>query len=681
MSTKIINLIKKYKFRTAILVLILAGGAYYYYVATDKTSAATTYALGTVERGSILTTVSASGQISSSNQIDVKPEVSAKIVDIKVRAGQEVKAGDILAELDTKDLAKQVRDAKSSLDIAKINLNTKQAGATADEIRLAKNSVDAAKISYDNSLKSLEDAKQAAEDNLQKARITLDNSQISLDNAQRAYDNALSTGGISATEQSQSLTNAYEKAKTDLATALITLQSGLTAADGILGIDHPPVNSSLDDVLGVLNSSTLSEAKTDYAQSKAKMQAYQDSYDQVSQNWTNSGIEGLLDNALSALEAMQSLEHYTYLALVNSISSASVSQSTLDGYRQSLSSQETTMINKIDSIKSTIQSISSAKLNVTSNDLSTSNSQQSAKSSLESAKNNHITAQKNYEQAKTDNANSIKSAENEIKNKKIALDNAQTQYNQKIAPPTALDLATLRIQITQAQNNYSDALESLGSAKIKSPIDGIVAQVNQEKGDDASPSTVIMSVITKSQIAELSLNEVDAAKVKAGQKASLTFSAIDGLEITGEVIQIDELGTVSQGVVNYTAKISLDTQDGRIKPQMSVSALVTTETKLDTLMVPNSAIKQGDNGTSYVEVLKDSEAVSGSSNFTSKTAPEQKYVEVGISSDTNTEILSGLSEGDRIVVRTVAASSNQTTTQSQSGSGIRMFGVGGAPGR
>ena len=103
-----------------------------------------------------------------------------------------------------------------------------------------------------------------------------------------------------------------------------------------------------------------------------------------------------------------------------------------------------------------------------------------------------------------------------------------------------------------------------------------------------------MPLITKQKIAEISLNEVDAAKVKVGQKVTLTFDAIDGLSITGEVSEIDALGTVSQGVVTYGVKIAFDTQDERVKSGMSVSAAIITDVKQNVLLVPNAAVKSNE---------------------------------------------------------------------------------------
>ncbi|MEW6617134.1 MAG: hypothetical protein AB1333_01810, partial [Patescibacteria group bacterium] len=160
----------------------------------------------------------------------------------------------------------------------------------------------------------------------------------------------------------------------------------------------------------------------------------------------------------------------------------------------------------------------------------------------------------------------------------------------------------------------------------------------------------------------------------------VTFDAIDGLSITGEVSEIDSAGTVTQGVVNYKVKISFDTQDDRVKAGMSISAAVITSSKADVLMIPNSAVKS-QNGSRYVEVVNTtsigSQASQGTQGVALTTTPTQKTVEVGESNDTSTEIVGGLTEGETVVVRIISLSSTQTQTTTQQAGGVRIPGLGG----
>ena len=93
--------IRHHKFLSLLIMAGLAGGAYYVF-RPSTTTAETRYVAGTVERGTIITSVSGSGQVSASSQIEVNPKVSGEILNMNAQPGQTVKAGDILATLDSR---------------------------------------------------------------------------------------------------------------------------------------------------------------------------------------------------------------------------------------------------------------------------------------------------------------------------------------------------------------------------------------------------------------------------------------------------------------------------------------------------------------------------------------------------------------------------------------------------
>lgn len=225
-----------------------------------------------------------------------------------------------------------------------------------------------------------------------------------------------------------------------------------------------------------------------------------------------------------------------------------------------------------------------------------------------------------------------------------------------------LDIQSSEISVKQKKNALLDAKEKLADYFIRAPFDGVVAEVNVKKGDAVSSASVFATVIARQRIAEISLNEVDVAKVKIGQKATLTFDAIPELTITGQVAEVGSIGAVSQGVVNYSIKISADAGDEQIKPGMSVSAAIITDSKIDVLLVSNSAIKQ-QNGISYVEVMKNG-------------APEQRVVETGLANDTLTEIINGIDDGEQVITQTITTATKTAQSQTQ-GAGIRIPGMGG----
>ena len=141
----------------------------------------------------------------------------------------------------------------------------------------------------------------------------------------------------------------------------------------------------------------------------------------------------------------------------------------------------------------------------------------------------------------------------------------------------------------------------------------------------------------------------------------MTLDAVSDLGITGEVVEVDGLGTVSQGVVNYTVKIAFDTQDERVKSGMSITANIITNIKQDVILVPNSAVKSS-NGE-FVLILDNN-------------VPRNQTVEIGLSNDTMTEIISGVNEGDEVVTQTITVGGSQKSSAQQN-TGIRIPGVSG----
>ncbi len=244
--------------------------------------------------------------------------------------------------------------------------------------------------------------------------------------------------------------------------------------------------------------------------------------------------------------------------------------------------------------------------------------------------------------------------------------------------PISLQIA--KNSIVKKIADFEELKEQLADYTIRAPFDGVIAKVNAQIFDSVSNGTVLATIITNQQLAEISLNEIDVAEIKVGQKVSLAFDAVDELSLTGQVYEVDTIGTVSQGVVNYTVKISLDSQDSRIKPGMSVTASIITDSKLNVLVIPTSAIKISQ-GVNYVEIPDDTEIpaqISNTSISLQKPFVKQQ-IEVGSSSGTYSEILNGVVEGDKIVLRTVSGQSptGQGTNQSAGGStNIRIPGMG-----
>ncbi len=214
------------------------------------------------------------------------------------------------------------------------------------------------------------------------------------------------------------------------------------------------------------------------------------------------------------------------------------------------------------------------------------------------------------------------------------------------------------------------------ASSIAAPMDGIVsnlsiapgAQITSSNSSNSNTSIQTLGSIKmpNSNIqATVDLSEVDVTKVMAGQQATMTLDAFPDKTFTGKVLLVNTNGSVSSSVTTYPATISFDTSLDTIYPNMAVSATIITNIKENVLLVPSLAI-QTSNNQSTVRVLKEGKVTS-------------VVVETGDSNDTQTEITSGLSEGDTIVT----SISNQSGSTGSQGTSVfsgsnRNFGGGGS---
>ena len=282
------------------------------------------------------------------------------------------------------------------------------------------------------------------------------------------------------------------------------------------------------------------------------------------------------------------------------------------------------------------------------------------------ASTNYLTNSNAYQAALQTQTQSLATAQQQIDSAQLNLTQAQASLSQKVAPPTAASLEAAQAQIQSAEGQLQSAQIAYSNNIIKAPFDGVIAALNNHIGDQVGSSTIIATIITQQQIAQLSLNEVDVSKIKFGDKAIMTFDALNGLSITGTVAEIDTIGTVTQGVVTYNVQIGFDVENSQVKPGMSVSAAIITDVAADVLAVPNSAVKSSSGG-SYVQILD------------KNGAPQNVNVQSGISNDTLTEITSGLNAGDMVVTQIINPSAKTTTTTSAA-SGLRIPGLTGGAG-
>ncbi len=218
---------------------------------------------------------------------------------------------------------------------------------------------------------------------------------------------------------------------------------------------------------------------------------------------------------------------------------------------------------------------------------------------------------------------------------------------------------------SQAALNNASLSYQLTLPVVTAPTSGVITNISnvgtaissQNSSSSTSTSTAETVAIIENDTAptvSVNLSETDIVKVKIGQRATITLDSMPSKTFTGKVTALDKIGAKSNGVTSYPATIQIDNDDENILPNMAATASIITDTRDNVLIVPSAAI-QTQNGQSSVRILKNNQ-------------PQGVNVEVGLASDTETEIISGLAEGD-----TVITSSTSTGTTTQSGT-TSVFG-------
>jgi multidrug efflux pump subunit AcrA (membrane-fusion protein) len=200
---------------------------------------------------------------------------------------------------------------------------------------------------------------------------------------------------------------------------------------------------------------------------------------------------------------------------------------------------------------------------------------------------------------------------------------------------------------------------------------GAAGGAASSSASSGSGSFVVLSNVAGLQVVA-PFAEADAARLQANQQASVTFDAVPGLTVPAHVLAVASAASVISNVTNYYATLIVDRLDQRLKSGMTANAQVVVSQAANVLTVANSAITRL-GGTSYVTVL-------GRDGKTQTRQP----IQVGVVGDTTTEVTSGLTEGDRIVLpqlRVPAGQAAQTRGLGGGGGGggggVRVGGGGG----
>jgi len=511
----------------AAIIAVIAGAATFFawdrWMRGGSSVVAPVFTEATVSNGNVTKTISTSGSVSASQTSNLNFQTSGKVTKVDIKLGQQVKQGDVLAEIDPTDAQNSLKTAQASLATAQANLQQALQGSTAAQLAQADQSVVSAQTSYNNAVNALQTLRTpptAAQ--LQAAQQAVTAAQAQLQQAQQA------------------LSDLYTNAQAAVQTAQLGLQkvqAALSAAQAAL--TNAQENQQLAQV-------TLTTAETAYC--TAPDPSYIPSFCTV-QATPISVSDATMMATASGLAAPSAA------ALAQKVLTAD------SGYRSAVTAYQTAstgVTNAQNDLNAANTALATAQSQPTAAQVAAANSAVSgAQSALGTANTNLTTLQAGPTQAQR------ASAQGAIDQAAASLKSAQASRDLTYAGSTAAQIQQARSSVQQAQITVDNAQKSVSDTKLTAPFDGTVAALNIQvgaiaagggaSGSTGSSSAAIVLNTPNALVLNLTVAESDYPNVKAGDTGIATFSALTGESFPFVIESVGVNPTTTQGVVTYQA--------------------------------------------------------------------------------------------------------------------------------
>jgi HlyD family secretion protein len=615
-----------------IIIAVILGIAGFSYAQYKKSSVEKIeYITSKVERGDLKQTVSATGTIKPLIEVELNFKKTGEIVSIPAKKGQQVKGGDILAMQDDVSLKIAVQQAQANLTSAIATLNQLKAGESNEDIEVSEKSVQSAQTAYDNAVKSLETIRSKTSEDIKTYEEAVKSAQTAVD------DKTINLKDIK-NKYSQNIENLEDSAITSMSSNIFTATTALDDVDIALTNNGDFTEQQSQTYVSQMNSSYLLSAQTSHNNSVSLASNMETDIQNLEQGKSDD-VNGTLNSSIATLNKVKQALSLAYSALQNTIVTIDYTQTEIDEYKADLIADQT-------SIETAISELQTAQQNLIDAQITYDSQVNTAQASLNTAQDNLATSKANLSAAEADRDLQISNAESGIDSNLAALNLAKSQLVLKKAPPRSVDLASQKAQVEQYRAALALANEDIENTILKSPMAGIVTNINYEIGENSSATEPMIILVTEGNYEiEVDISEADIIKVENEHSVDVTFDSLGEESVfKAKVIFIDPKETVISDVVYYNVKIAMEpgtnNNFSKIKPGMTANIDIMTDFKSDVLMVPQRAVQRR-NGDKYVKILEGQE-------------PQQNIreieVEIGVAGDDGmVEVLSGLDEGQDVV--------------------------------
>lgn len=557
-----------------------------------------------LERRTLVSSVSATGVITSVESKDLSVNLTGvEVEEVMVEVGDMVSAGDTLCIFDSEDIENSLADAqlslnvttsKSQIDVASSERSLSEAVESRD-IDLARNSDDVADAlsDYQEALNDVEDAEEAYED----AEDTTDEYESQL-NELNSKKESLESKMSTHTKRFNDARDAIKK---------YVKENGAILKEGF-------ANLTIEGVIPD-SASDVYEFPTDMSSNGEGV---------------NDNVETVSDNDIPVDEQV---------AVSNNISPASINESTITNYLNTMKEAQTSYSAK----KTEFTNVTTQITTVQKEYETAKQTESSLKSAYDSAVTSVDGKYDTYEQKIHNQEDAVRSNESTIANKTDSVNTSK------------LNASTSGMSDKNQIEQYEEQLEN---CTVTAPISGVITAVNVDSGNTYNGTTLFTIEDNSAYEVSAEINEYDIGKVALGQKVVIKTNGTGDEELEGTVKKIAPRATVGGTEVAYNVRISIDTPNNLLRMDMTAKLSIILESRENVLTVPYEAVMEDENGTYYIEVIKQNQPVDNEeadvkkeNDKSSSLQAEKIMVEKGIESDYYIEVLSdSLQEGMEVVV-------------------------------
>lgn len=238
--------------------------------------------------------------------------------------------------------------------------------------------------------------------------------------------------------------------------------------------------------------------------------------------------------------------------------------------------------------------------------------------------------------------------EAELAEARASLASNRSSLAELLQQPSAAEIAARQAAVDRAQIDLAEKQGDLDKAGLVAPIDGVITAVNIEPGERAlneETSAALVLADTSAYLLKVEVDEMDVGRVKRNQPVTISLDALPEETFNGQVADIAPRPVDkndANSIVTYEVTITLAEEDARLLTGMSALASIEVERLAEIVVVPNEAIRIEQNGAEpvvYVEKLDDQDNL------------VRVEVELGMRNGAVTQVVAGVEEGDRLLVR------------------------------